>query len=159
MGILKCKMRSGDLNIEDTAIVCEYEYCGTKRAVPSMDNEKKINYFTHDRLMRLGKSGGCHQFPERSFFIKGKQFPVCARCTGVLIGQLTAYLSFFLFRPPLEFCIAGCSVMFTDWFIQFVRIRYSNNLRRLITGVIGGYSLSVIFLDAFIGVISCLIKI
>ncbi|MBQ3473297.1 MAG: DUF2085 domain-containing protein, partial [Methanobrevibacter sp.] len=24
----------------------------------------------------------CHRMHERSFFIKGHQFPVCARCTG-----------------------------------------------------------------------------
>lgn len=25
---------------------------------------------------------GCHRRPERSFFYKGRQFPICARCTG-----------------------------------------------------------------------------
>ena len=35
----------------------------------------------------------CHRKPGRSFFWRGKQFPVCARCTGIHIG----YLSFPLF--------------------------------------------------------------
>lgn len=35
----------------------------------------------------------CHRLPQRSFFWKGRQFPVCARCTGIHIG----YLSLFLF--------------------------------------------------------------
>ena len=25
----------------------------------------------------------CHQIPERSFFLDGRQLPVCARCTGL----------------------------------------------------------------------------
>jgi uncharacterized membrane protein len=28
----------------------------------------------------------CHQQPERSFFLDGDQFPVCARCTGLYIS-------------------------------------------------------------------------
>ena len=28
----------------------------------------------------------CHQRPERSFFLAGHQFPVCARCTGLYLS-------------------------------------------------------------------------
>ena len=28
----------------------------------------------------------CHQQPERSFFLEGNQFPVCARCTGLYVS-------------------------------------------------------------------------
>ena len=28
----------------------------------------------------------CHQRPERSFFLNGHQFPVCARCTGLYLS-------------------------------------------------------------------------
>ena len=30
----------------------------------------------------------CHQLSERSFFIDGRQLPVCARCTGLYLGGL-----------------------------------------------------------------------
>lgn len=28
----------------------------------------------------------CHQLPERSFFIDGRQLPVCARCAGLYVS-------------------------------------------------------------------------
>lgn len=32
----------------------------------------------------------CHQRPERSFFLHGRQLPVCARCTGLYAGAALA---------------------------------------------------------------------
>jgi len=32
----------------------------------------------------------CHQFPERSFYFRGAQLPVCARCTGLYAGAAIA---------------------------------------------------------------------
>lgn len=34
----------------------------------------------------------CHQIPERSFFIDGRQLPVCARCTALYLGALAGLL-------------------------------------------------------------------
>ena len=34
----------------------------------------------------------CHRKPERSFFFRGHQFPVCARCTGFYISGITTML-------------------------------------------------------------------
>jgi len=30
----------------------------------------------------------CHQIPERSFYVLGVQFPICARCTGIYSGVI-----------------------------------------------------------------------
>jgi uncharacterized membrane protein len=30
----------------------------------------------------------CHQLPDRSFFLDGRQLPVCARCTGLYVCGL-----------------------------------------------------------------------
>lgn len=104
-----------------------------------------MNNTIYQKLMSIGKGSGCHQMPERSFFIKGKQFPVCARCTGVLVGNITAYILFFLCVPPLELCVIGCTVMFVDWYVQYIKICKSTNIRRLITGIIGGYSPATLY--------------
>jgi len=36
-----------------------------------------------------GRYCGCHQMPERSFSVKGYQFPLCARCTPIM-SRITA---------------------------------------------------------------------
>ena len=93
----------------------------------------------YSALFRFGTNCGCHQLPERSFFIKGYQFPVCARCTGVLIEYSACLICHFLFGTKLTVCLAGCLVMFADWYIQYLGIKESTNIRRLITGIMGGY--------------------
>jgi uncharacterized membrane protein len=34
----------------------------------------------------------CHQLPERSFFLDGRQLPVCARCTGLYVSGALGFL-------------------------------------------------------------------
>lgn len=91
-------------------------------------------------LMHFGRFFGCHQRPDRSFFYKNKQFPVCARCTGVIIGQILATILFLInLRLSTLLSVIFCAVMFADWFIQKINILPSTNIRRLITGLLGGY--------------------
>lgn len=93
-----------------------------------------------------GNYSGCHQIPERSFFLNGKQFPVCARCTGVAIGQLTAVLTapFHFTNPAVNIILI--LIMGFDWFIQQINIRKSTNVRRLITGFCGGFGLFSLYI-------------
>ena len=91
------------------------------------------------RLMVLGYLSGCHQMPERSFFCKGYQLPVCARCTGVIIGYIISLITFKIISPNLFVIVLCCLIMFIDWFIQFIKIKLSNNIRRFVTGIVGGY--------------------
>jgi uncharacterized membrane protein len=46
-------------------------------------------YLVPDALFPVG-SFICHQRPERSFFVHGRQLPVCARCTGLYVGAAMA---------------------------------------------------------------------
>ena len=98
------------------------------------------------KLMEIGDTLGCHQMPERSFFIKGFQFPVCARCTGVIISAIIAIILFVKKKLPIGICIAMSSVMLLDWGIQYLKIKESTNARRLITGLIGGFGYSTLHL-------------
>ncbi len=98
-------------------------------------------YRRWQRLMILGGRSGCHQKPERSFFIGGYQFPVCARCTGVLLGYLAAIPAFLMTGLHLLLSLAGCLVLFLDWLLQQKGIRESNNVRRLVTGCLGGFGI------------------
>lgn len=93
------------------------------------------------KIMRVGEYTGCHQKPERSFFYHGYQFPVCARCTGVIIGYLIAIPCFLLFGYHKKLSITGALVMFTDWAIQQSKIKESTNKRRFLTGIAGGFSI------------------
>ena len=71
--------------------------------------------------MHIGKYSGCHQMPERSFFINGMQFPLCARCTGILAGYLVGVLLFVLkIFVPIELCLCFGLVMLGDWYMQYI---------------------------------------
>lgn len=90
-------------------------------------------------FMRLGNRCGCHQIEERSFKIKGWQFPVCARCTGILTGQIIGIIIYLCHKTiPIYIDIVFLTIMFLDWYIQYKKIKESTNLRRYITGNLAG---------------------
>ena len=98
-----------------------------------------------EKHRRIGAYLGCHQRADRSFFIRGKQFPVCARCTGVLIGQSFAIILCVVgLRIPIYISVLFLLIMFTDWLIQKLNIKESTNIRRLVTGLLGGYGYVVL---------------
>ena len=56
-------------------------------------------YINHDPLLTASNWGGyalCHRITERSFTINGRQFPLCARCTGMYLGAALTILALFL---------------------------------------------------------------
>jgi len=98
------------------------------------------------KLMYIGERLGCHQMPERSFFYHGYQFPVCARCTGVLFATILAVPVFIKRKISPVLCILLSAVMFIDWFLQYLHIRESTNVRRLLTGAVGGFGYTMLHL-------------
>lgn len=85
------------------------------------------------------KIWGCHQKPERSFFVCGYQFPLCARCTGVLLGYLIALLLLFCScKISVLLCLIFLVPLVLDGGIQLAFNLLSNNARRLVTGVLFG---------------------
>lgn len=87
----------------------------------------------------FSKYWGCHQMPERSFFLRGYQLPVCARCTGMILGYFLSILTqpFILTQSP--FLVILCVPMALDGFIQLKTEYISNNRKRFITGILFGY--------------------
>ncbi|MEK7256227.1 MAG: DUF2085 domain-containing protein [Bacteroidota bacterium] len=81
----------------------------------------------------------CHRRPDRSFFYKGKQFPLCARCTGTVLGFLT--LPLFGFQAvKLTLLQVGLLLLpaWIDGMTQALGWRESNNWLRLLTGLLLG---------------------
>ena len=101
----------------------------------------KLRLSLVDLLWELGAYSGCHRMPERSFFYKGRQFPVCARCTGVCLGQFSAIAANIFFPVPLRLSVLLLSLMGIDWGLQEAGIHPSTNFRRFFTGILGGFGL------------------
>lgn len=97
------------------------------------------------KLMNIGSRLGCHQMPERSFFYKGYQFPVCARSTGLIIGYLLGVLIYFLKVLNWKIAIILCIPLVLDGGSQYLNWRISNQVLRLITGILCG--IGIMFLE------------
>lgn len=90
-------------------------------------------------LMRLGAACGCHQRADRSFSVGAYQLPLCARCTGVVLGQGCGLLLWLAgVRLPVALCAACLLLLLADWLLQHFRVLESTNIRRLVTGVLAG---------------------
>lgn len=86
------------------------------------------------------KYWGCHQIPERSFFINGYQFPVCSRCTGIIVGYIVSFLYSICFKElNFVFATALIAPMAIDGSFQFFTNYLSNNTKRFITGILAGF--------------------
>ncbi|MBQ2835926.1 MAG: DUF2085 domain-containing protein [Clostridia bacterium] len=104
--------------------------------------------------MRLGNRAGCHQREDRSFSIKGWQFPVCSRCTGILTGQIIGIILYLArIRISIYIGLLFLLIMFLDWFIQYKKIRESTNLRRFITGNLAGIAQVSIIIELILNFI------
>ena len=114
-----------------------------------------------------GKYARCHQMPERSFFLGSYQFPLCARCTGIMLGRVLAVLLFpFLnipvpFAPfviPLEVSLIVLPLLLLPLAIDGLTQRFtkyeSNNLKRVITGILWGYSTVTLILTGIVYLIA-----
>ena len=92
----------------------------------------------------------CHRIPERTFIVHGHYFPVCARCTGFYIGAFSYFIFVYFFYVNYSTSVVILAVFmliptFLDGFTQLISFRESNNLLRLLTGLIGGVGLAILF--------------
>ena len=86
---------------------------------------------------------GCHSLPARSFFWKGKQFPICARCTGELVGMLLECFFYALLKwyASWGWCIVFTMPLVIDGVLQLKTKWFSNNPLRFFTGAFFGIAM------------------
>jgi uncharacterized membrane protein len=81
----------------------------------------------------------CHRRCERSFFVRGRQFGVCARCTGLLVGGVLSPLAVPLGAGVLVPAACAAMVLLAiDGGSQLAGWRASTNRLRLVTGLAAG---------------------
>ena len=81
---------------------------------------------------------GCHQLPGRSFFFGKYQFPLCARCTGIVIGHLLG-IGISAFHRVSFLSLFGTLLLMIDGVMQKITSYESTNPRRLYTGILYGF--------------------
>lgn len=108
----------------------------------------------------------CHRIPERSFFIAGRQLPLCARCTGTYLGVAVGLITLLLLGrrragemlsvPFLVTMIGFIVVMGVDGLNSYLALWGSlptlytpQNWLRAITGSLNGMALSMIVWPVF----------
>lgn len=87
----------------------------------------------------------CHQIPERSFFIAGHQFAVCARCTGIYAGFTSATVLYPLLRslrrteaPARKWLFLAAAPLAIDFTLGFLGIWQNTRSSRFTTGALLG---------------------
>lgn len=87
----------------------------------------------------------CHQIPERSFFIAGHQFAVCARCTGLYMGFAAAVLFYPFVRslkrtdtPPRKWLFVSAVPIALDFGLGLFGVWGNTHFSRFATGALLG---------------------
>lgn len=90
-------------------------------------------------------SGLCHQRPDRSFFVEGEKFGVCARCTGIYFGFAFTLLVYPLVRslrtvttPARKWLLLAALPLAIDFSLTFFGVWENTHASRLLTGLLLG---------------------
>ena len=91
---------------------------------------------------------GCHAHPERCLVLVGRRMPICARCTGIVAGNLAA-LPWFAAQglPGTGVALAGLALLIPaaiDGGLQLATRYRSGPARRLSTGLAAGFGQALV---------------
>ena len=87
----------------------------------------------------------CHGLPDRTIYFRNKAFPLCARCTGTLIGVFALPIFHMeILGPSMGLIVLFAAPAIVDAFTQLRGFRESNNKLRVITGFLLGVSISAL---------------
>ena len=88
----------------------------------------------------------CHQRPERSFHIGGRQMPVCARCTGLYVSAAAA-IPFALVaatalssRRSRAILVVAALPTVTTWALEYVGVADFSNVARALAALPLGFA-------------------
>lgn len=99
-------------------------------------------------LAMIGKVPLCNKKKERAPHIFGLCFPLCYRCSGIILGAIFCLIINLVKYIPdnlinILICIVLALPLIIDGVRQYFFNKLSNNTLRLLTGVFFGYSLSL----------------
>lgn len=80
------------------------------------------------------KFWGCHRRSDRSFFVQGRQFHLCARCTGLAAGVPCSLLLLPLQGISPFLFASFATMLIIDGVTQLAGLRESTNGIRFFTG-------------------------
>lgn len=107
------------------------------------------------KFRRLTDIVPCHRMKSRSLTIKGHTLPLCARCTGILLGYIFFPLLLIVeLYFPLWLGIVLNLPMVLDGWTQKKQLRTSNNPLRLTTGIVSGFGQSILIVSISQSIIS-----
>lgn len=81
-------------------------------------------------------------------YFKEKQFPICARCSGELLGILLSIFLYKFYKLNILFSFIFILPLLVDGFYQLLTKYESTNIKRLITGILFGYGFFNLFLKS-----------
>lgn len=87
---------------------------------------------------------GCHQKTSRTFHYRNHYFVLCARCTGIQLGIFLSLVLALVDANHLFYLLLAIP-MLIDGILQHKTKYVSNNLKRVITGILFGPSLVILF--------------
>lgn len=96
---------------------------------------------------KWGKISYCNGRSDRSPHIRGFCFPICWRCSGLIIGMIICYLMMcWGLIPPISiisisFLVIPVIVCFGDGLLQRMTNYESSNIKRFVFGVAAGYGM------------------
>ena len=108
--------------------------------------------FIYQRLSQFGSIPMCNGISERAPHILGFCFPLCYRCTFIVIlFIMTLYIAYKHKKTIPLYVIFLCMLpMIIDGSLQTFWGMMSNNLRRALTGAVFGYALGMLVTKAYI---------
>lgn len=86
----------------------------------------------------------CHKIKDRSIEFFGLENYFCSRCLGVYIGFITGFIFRFIFDVNINtlFFLVLTLPLIIDGFSQFFDLKESNNLLRIMTGLLFGIGIA-----------------